>query len=131
MQETDKSKIKTAIIILAVSIILLLVNKIMSYEGGNKGKLEKQMYYIGAVYYEEGLYELYKDDQSTLKEYEKNGYTISLGAAMEDIKHETDVFKNHKTKNECDMDNSTIEIRPKSPYGKKDYEIKTNLVCGY
>lgn len=131
MQETDKSKIKTAIIILAVSIILLLVNKIMSYEGGNKGKLEKQMYYIGAVYYEEGLYELYKDDQSTLKEYENNGYTISLGAAMEDIKHETDVFKNHKTKNECDMDNSTIEIRPKSPYGKKDYEIKTNLVCGY
>jgi hypothetical protein len=131
MQENDKSKIKTAIIILAVSIILLLVNKIMSYEGGNKGKLEKQMYYIGAVYYEEGLYELYKDDQSTLKEYENNGYTISLGAAMEDIKHETDVFKNHKTKNECDMDNSTIEIRPKSPYGKKDYEIKTNLVCGY
>lgn len=131
MQENDKSKIKTAIIILAVSIILLLVNKIMSYEGGNKGKLEKQMYYIGAVYYEEGLYELYKDDQSTLKEYENNGYTISLGAAMEDIKHETDVFKNHKTKNECDMDNSTIEIIPKSPYGKKDYEIKTNLVCGY
>ena len=131
MQENDKSKIKTAIIILAVSIILLLVNKIMSYEGGNKGKLEKQMYYIGAVYYEEGLYELYKDDQSTLKDYENNGYTISLGAAMEDIKHETDVFKNHKTKNECDMDNSTIEIRPKSPYGKKDYEIKTNLVCGY
>ena len=131
MEENDKKQIKTAIIIICFSIVLLLVNKVISYEGGHKGKLEKQMYYIGAVYYEEGLYELYKDDQSTLKEYENNGYTISLGAAMEDIKHETDVFKNHKTKNECDMDNSTIEIRPKSPYGKKDYEIKTNLVCGY
>lgn len=131
MEENNKKQIKTAAIILCFSILLLIINKVISYEGGNKGKLEKQMFYIGAVYYEEGLYELYKNDQETLKDFEQNGYTISLGEAIEEIKHETDVFKNHKTKNNCDMENSTIEIRPKSPYGKKDYEIKTNLVCGY
>lgn len=131
MQEDDKKKIKIAVIILCFSIVLLIVNKVMSYEGGNKGKLEKQMYYVGAVYYEEGLFKEYGDDLETLKEYEKTGYTITLSEALEAINHETDVFKNHKTKQECDMDSSIIEIIPKSPYGQKDYEINTRLVCGY
>ena len=67
MEENDKKQIKTAIIIICFSIVLLLVNKVISYEGGHKGKLEKQMYYIGAVYYEEGLFNEYSNDLETLK----------------------------------------------------------------
>ena len=131
MEENDKKQIKTAIIIICFTIVLLLVNKVISYEGGHKGKLEKQMYYIGAVYYEEGLFNEYSNDLETLKNYEESGYTITLSEAIEAINHETDIFINHKTKEKCDMDSSLIQIRPKSPYGKKDYEVKTRLVCGY
>ena len=38
---------------------------------------------------------------------------------------------NSKTNQECDKTNSMVIIYPKEPYGKKDYRIDTNLVCGF
>ena len=41
MEELDMKKIKTAGAILVFSIFLMIVTKVMTYEGGPKKKLEK------------------------------------------------------------------------------------------
>ena len=40
-------------------------------------------------------------------------------------------FVNSKTNHEWDKTNSMVIIYPKEPYGKKNYRIDTNLVCGF
>lgn len=127
MEELDMKKIKTAGAILVFSIFLMIVTKVMIYEGGPKKKLEKLMYSVGATYYEEVFYPENQDSLSTFS----NGYTLSLDEAMNIIDYTTDKFKNHKTDAECDLNASYIIVTPKSPYGQKDYDVQTNLVCGY
>ena len=40
-------------------------------------------------------------------------------------------FKNDKTNEDCDKENTKVTIYPKEPYGKSDYTIEAVLVCGF
>lgn len=38
---------------------------------------------------------------------------------------------NSKTKKECDKEDSYVIIKPKKPFGKKDYTVEAYLSCGF
>ena len=127
MEEKDIRQIKVAGGILVFSVLLMIVTKIMTFDGGPKAKLEKLMDAVGGTYYEQVFF---VENQESLNSY-ANGYTITLRDAMDIIDYTTDKFVNHKTKQECDLEASYIIITPKSPYGQKDYDIQSMLGCGY
>ena len=62
-----------------------------------------------------------------MSNYEDTGLTISL----KDLKVYLDTHKieNYSALNTCDESKTKVTVYPVSPYGKKDYKIKTNLKC--
>ena len=40
-------------------------------------------------------------------------------------------FVNKKTGDKCNVTNTKITIYPKDPFGQKDYNVETNIDCGF
>ena len=123
------------VIILIVSLLIIFGNK----PKNESQKLSNELNQLGVSFYEDFYYnQIGKTDEEKkafLEKYTDIGIKVSLDNLARSKKDESEEilkkFVNSKTKTECDNTNSMVTIYPREPYGKKDYRIDANLVCGF
>lgn len=125
-----------------VLLIIIVISLFMIFGGKSKNesqKLSKELKQLGISFYEEFYYkQIGKTDEEKkafLEKYTDIGIKVSLDNLARYKKNETETilkkFVNSKTNTECDKNSSMVIIYPKEPYGKNDYRIDANLVCGF
>lgn len=139
-QEKRKLNKKTLAIVVAVLIVVILVVLLVVFgKKNNEKELESSLNKMGASFYENFYYEQIgssaDDRTSLLSKFSTIGIKIDLenlgryndGEFKKDIKE----FKNSLTGEKCNQTKTKVIIYPKSPYGKTDYKIETELSCGF
>ena len=139
-QEKRKLNKKTLAIVVAVLIVIILVVLLVVFgKKSNEKELESSLNKMGASFYENFYYEQIgssaDDRTSLLSKFSTIGIKIDLenlgryndGEFKKDIKE----FKNSLTGEKCNQTKTKVIIYPKSPYGKTDYKIETELSCGF
>ena len=137
IQKNKKKSIIIGGISLLVILAIILLTIVLCSESKEK-LLNKNLEEMGRDFYENLYYtEVGKNDEERanfLKEFKDLGLKISLDGLSryktEENKEKIDNFVNPKTKEACDKENSKVTIYPQEPYGKTDYKIEVNLVCG-
>lgn len=122
-----------------IVVIAVVVGVVVFASGNNKKSLEKSLMEMGRDFYENFYYDATgktdKEKVDFVKKFEKIGVKIDLDnlGRYNSSKNKDKVaeFINTSTKKECDKNETRAIIYPKSPYGKKDYEIKVELSCGF
>ena len=123
------------VIIVIVSLLIIFGNK----PKNESQKLSNELKQLGVSFYEDFYYnQIGKTDEEKkafLEKYTDIGIKVSLDNLARSKKDESEEilkkFVNSKTNTECDKTNSMVTIYPREPYGKKDYRIDANLVCGF
>lgn len=139
-QEKRKLNKKTLAIVAAILIVVILVVLLVVFgKKSNEKELESSLNKMGASFYENFYYEQIgssaDDRTSLLSKFSTIGIKIDLenlgryndGEFKKDIKE----FKNSLTGEKCNQTKTKVIIYPKSPYGKTDYKIETELSCGF
>lgn len=133
----DKKKIGI-IAGVAVVVIAVVVGLILFLGRSNEKQLNANLTKLGKQFYEEFYYpsqEKSQDDvKAFVKKFEKTGIKINLENIAKISKVDkslVDSMVNKKTKEKCDVKQSTVTIYPEKPYGKTDYKIEVNLECGF
>ena len=139
-QEKRKLNKKTLAIVVAVLIVIILVVLLVLFgKKSNEKELESSLNKMGSSFYENFYYEQIgssaDDRTSLLSKFSTIGIKIDLenlgryndGEFKKDIKE----FKNSLTGEKCNQTKTKVIIYPKSPYGKTDYKIETELSCGF
>ncbi len=139
-QEKRKLNKKTLAIVVAVLIVVILVVLLVVFgKKSNEKELESSLNKMGSSFYENFYYEQIgssaDDRTSLLSKFSTIGIKIDLenlgryndGEFKKDIKE----FKNSLTGEKCNQTKTKVIIYPKSPYGKTDYKIETELSCGF
>ena len=139
-QEKRKLNKKTLAIVVAVLIVVILVVLLVVFgKKSNEKELESSLNKMGSSFYENFYYEQIgssaDDRTSILSKFSTIGIKIDLenlgryndGEFKKDIKE----FKNSLTGEKCNQTKTKVIIYPKSPYGKTDYKIETELSCGF
>lgn len=139
-QEKRKLNKKTLAIVMAVLIVVILVVLLVVFgKKSNEKELESSLNKMGSSFYENFYYEQIgssaDDRTSLLSKFSTIGIKIDLenlgryndGEFKKDIKE----FKNSLTGEKCNQTKTKVIIYPKSPYGKTDYKIETELSCGF
>lgn len=126
---------------LTISIVILFIGLgvlFFTFADDSKSKLELSLKEMGKDYYENYYYEMSgkSDDEraNTVKNYKELGIKVSLDNLKRynsSKKEEVEEFINPKTKEKCDTENTMVTIYPRGEFGRKDYDIKINLVCGF
>lgn len=125
-----------------VLLIIIIISLFMIFGHRSKSesqKLSNELKQLGISFYEDFYYkQIGKTDEEKkafLEKYTDIGIKVSLDNLARHKKDETETilkkFVNSKTNTECDRNSSMVIIYPKEPYGKKDYRIDTDLVCGF
>lgn len=129
-----------AIIVIIVSLVITikLTNKKNEKKITNETELTEVLEDLGGKFYEEFFYVQAGKDNKARKEfvekYNETGITTTLDNMTKSIKEaeeKINEFKNNVTDEECDKEKTLVKIRPKEPYGVKDYELEVILVCGF
>lgn len=145
LKRINLKKNKKKIIICGCSlliVILLLVvgiGVIPKLFDNQEEELTNRLVEIGKDFYEEFYYpQVGENDEEKAKflaNFSEYGIKVSLNNMARVKSGEPDdilaEFKNKRKKQDCDKDASMVVIIPKKPFGKKDYEIKPELVCGF
>ncbi len=148
MEETHKeihkkrvlSKKATIIGIVVLVVIIAIVSAILLLgKKSNETELNKSLEEMGKSFYENFYYEQIgtsSDERSNLlSKFTTVGIKIDLDNLSRydngKFKDEISKFVNNKTKEKCNKTNTKVTIYPKSPYGKTDYTVKTELDCGF
>ncbi len=139
-QEKRKLNKKTLAIVVALLIVVILVVLLVVFgKKSNEKELESSLNKMGSSFYENFYYEQIgssaDDRTSLLSKFSTIGIKIDLenlgryndGEFKKDIKE----FKNSLTGEKCNQTKTKVIIYPKSPYGKTDYKIETELSCGF
>ena len=133
----DKKKIGI-IAGVAVVVIAVVVGLILFLGRSNEKQLNANLTKLGRQFYEEFYYpsqEKSQDDvKAFVKKFEKTGIKINLENIAKISKVDkslVDSMVNKKTKEKCDVKQSTVTIYPEKPYGKNNYKIEVNLECGF
>ena len=133
----DKKKIGI-IAGVAVVVIAVVVGLILFLGRSNEKQLNANLTKLGKQFYEEFYYpsqEKSQDDvKAFVKKFEKTGIKINLENIAKISKVDkslVDSMVNKKTKEKCDVKQSTVTIYPEKPYGKSNYKIEVNLECGF
>ncbi len=139
-QEKRKLNKKTLAILVALLIVVILVVLLVVFgKKSNEKELESSLNKMGSSFYENFYYEQIgssaDDRTSLLSKFSTIGIKIDLenlgryndGEFKKDIKE----FKNSLTGEKCNQTKTKVIIYPKSPYGKTDYKIETELSCGF
>ncbi len=133
--KSDKRIIITGVIIL----FLVVLGTFLAFTVGSVAfTLENDLEVMGKDFYENFYYDQLKssDEERSefLSKFQSQGIKINLSNLVRSNKEVNEEkakeFVNPKTKEPCDMENTKVIIYPKSPYGKKDYTIEVDLVCG-
>lgn len=126
-----KNKKKTFAII-GIIILLIILCFILLISMSKDNRQERKMKQLGKIfysyYYEE---KVDKKDKDKVKVYMSNYADTGLTISLKDLKVYLDTHKieNYSALNTCDESKTKVTVYPVSPYGKKDYKIKTNLNC--
>ena len=139
-QEKRKLNKKTLAILVALLIVVILVVLLVVFgKKSNEKEWESSLNKMGSSFYENFYYEQIgssaDDRTSLLSKFSTIGIKIDLenlgryndGEFKKDIKE----FKNSLTGEKCNQTKTKVIIYPKSPYGKTDYKIETELSCGF
>lgn len=114
------------IILLIILIIILSIN--FSKDGREQRKMKNLAKTFYSYYYAE---KENKDDKDAIKVYMSNYADTGLTISLKDLKVYLDSHKieNYSVLNTCDESKTKVTVYPVAPYGKKDYKIKTTLIC--
>ncbi len=138
--EKKSLDVKVVIIPIVVIVLAVILGLFVSFgKKDNKKELEKSLSEMGKSFYENFYYEQIGSsaDERTklLSKFTTVGIKIDLEnlARYNDGEFKDDIseFKNKKTKKDCNKTNTRVVIYPKSPYGKTDYVVETELDCGF
>ena len=134
--KNDKRILITGIIIL----FLIIIGTILAFTVGSSTAytLENELREMGKDFYENFFYDEFNSSESEREEflakYRTIGFKVNLSNLVRTNKkvNEEKVknFVNPKTNEKCDMENTKVTIYPKSPYGKSDYDMEVEIVCG-
>lgn len=135
----NNGKIKFIIIAVVVVLAAVIVGILVSRGGSNEKTLDASLKEMGKNFYENFYYEQVgssaDERTSLLSKFTTVGIKVdldNLGRYNDgEFKEEISKFKNNKTNDKCNKTNTRVVIYPKSPYGKTDYTIKTELDCGF
>ena len=142
LEKHDRRKLNKKVLFAIVGILVIIVLVVVIFAFGNKSNekdLEDSLNKMGSSFYENFYYEQIgssSDDRtSLLSKFTTIGIKIDLenlgryndGEFKNDIKQ----FKNSLTGETCNKSKTKVIIYPKSPYGKTDYKIETELSCGF
>lgn len=122
------------VVIIVISLIVLGLNN----TGSAKNKIEASLREMGTDFYENFYYENSgenaNDRINAVKVFKEIGIKVSLDNLQRynmSKKVEIKEFINPKTKEKCDIEKTRVIIYPKEEFGKKDYDLKVEVVCGF
>lgn len=138
VKKESKFDKKILYIIGGVLIIIVLIFVIVKCVNNPKAKTTKSVKEMGEAFYTEYYYKELSKGKSNkelsniLSKFKDKGIKISInnlslyksGVYKEKIESMRKDFK-------CDGKNTKVIIYPKSPYGKNDYKIETELHCKF
>lgn len=125
-------------VVLVVILTIICINVFTDPDARLQKHLEKKLDKYAAVFWEDHYYDVIGKDEQEKKEflerYSDNGISINLDNLSRNLKDKKDdidkEFKNNQGK-ECDKVNTKVTFYPQDPYGKKNYKVKVELVCGF
>lgn len=121
------------VIIIVVIVILVLPKENVEQNLENSLKEMGQDFYENYYYDQTGTTDEEKAD--FLSRYATIGIKINLdnlGRYNSEVNQEKIAeFVNPDTNESCDKENTRVIIYPKESYGKTDYDIEVELVCGF
>ncbi len=126
--------------ITGVVVIVAVVLAFFLLKGKNQEEVLKDYLHDMGIEFYENLY--YKqvgktdeDRKEFLTKFTDIGIKINLDSLsrynIESNQEKISAFKNPKTNEACNKDNSKVIIYPKEPYGQKDYRVEIQLDCGF
>ena len=94
---------------------------------------------MGKEFYEELYYDQVGNTENEKKEFLSKFHELGIKVSLDSLsrfhteqnQNKLDAFVNQKTNQECDRENSKVIIYPNEPYGKGDYNVEIQLVCGF
>lgn len=134
MKKENLTKIGFPIVaILIVIVIILNINGTIMFN--KSGRLNSELKKSGKKFYTQFYYDQVTKDkkekqiQTELENFKVIGIKVNLNSLKN---YSYDVNKKSidlLEKNGCDITKTSVTIYPKKPYGKNDFDIKTNIEC--
>ncbi len=132
--EANKGALKTAIIMILITIIILIITSFM--DNNSKTKTPKEaLEALAVLYYENEFYPSLdqmdlESKTSLLEKYSKSGLKISLRTFLENVTDiNGEIFFNAKKKVNCDVDYTYVKIYSVYPYAKSDHKVEVTTDC--
>ena len=135
-QENKKIKILVSLIII---VILVVTVTMIFLKRSNEEELNTSLKEMGKNFYENFYYEQIGSSSDERNALLSKFTTIGIKVDLENLGRYNDgefskeikEFKNNKTGKSCNKTKTKVIIYPKTPYGKTDYKIETELDCGF
>ena len=139
MLKENKRVLLIGLGVVVIIIGALLIPRLFATDETAKQKesLETTLKEMGKDFYENYYNDYLKEDEreEALSKFSDTGIKINLDNLSrynskvneEKVKE----FVNNETGEECDKEKTQVIIYPKAKYGKSDYELKVELVCGF
>jgi len=131
---------KLVIVLIALIVIILVVLGIFL---GNKNKTKntlnnynETMKELAKIFYEDQYYDLVVNSRGkdALAVYSERGIDVdlnTLGNINSKAKKLAEKLVNINTKESCDKEKTKVNVKPKDPYERGDYEVNVTLECGF
>ncbi len=143
VKEEKKRKINKGVVVVitvvfiavVAAVLLLIFNK----KDNNRSEVEKSLKEMGKSFYENFYYEQIGSSSDERTNLLSKFTTVGIKVNIENLERYNDgefskeikTLKNNKTNKMCNKTKTKVIIYPKSPYGKTDYTVKTELDCGF
>ena len=136
-----ENKKKVLFVLLTIIVVLVaIVLAIFLLKGKNQEEVLKDYLHDMGIEFYENLYykQVGKTDEERkefLNKFTEIGIKINLDSLsrynVESNQEKINAFKNPKTNDACNKENSKVIIYPQEPYGQKDYRVEIQLDCGF
>lgn len=138
-EKKQKTKVIIPVVIIGVLILVAVIAMFILNKGDNKKELEKSLTEMGRDFYENFYYDQIGASSDERTSLLSNFTTVGIKVDLDSLgrynngeyKEEISKFVNKKTKDKCNKTNTKVILYPKSPYGKTDYTVETELDCGF
>jgi len=138
-EKKQKTKVIIPVVIIGVLILVAVIAMFILNKGDNKKDLEKSLTEMGRDFYENFYYDQIGSSADERTSLLSNFTTVGIKVDLDSLgrykngeyKEEISKFVNKKTKDKCNKTNTKVILYPKSPYGKTDYTVETELDCGF
>ena len=143
-KENLSKKINNKLIYIIIIFVFLLIclfgfQFIKKVTPNKERELTKLMEKMGSEFYTDFYYDSLsklkkgKELEKTLSKFKDIGIKVNLDnlGRYDNEKNAEIVSKFKVNEKECDKLNTRVTIKPKSPYGKKDFDISVELDCDF